>query len=184
MTSSATLELFPHPAVAASPCGPVFAELAWQADGSLRLDYRLADPNGQLRLPEPAPALFTDGLWQHTCCEAFIAPTGGRAYREFNFSPSGAWAIYDFSDYRQRQTTPVPAAGPAIRCQRAAHQLTLTATLPPAALPVADSWRIGLAVVLETVAGEKYWWALTHTAGQPDFHPLASFTLNFARHAP
>lgn len=179
--SPASLELLPHPAIAASPFGPVFAGATHRADGSLQIDYRIADPSGQLRLPDPAPAAFTDGLWQHTCCEAFIAPACGGAYREFNFAPNGAWAIYDFSDYRQPLAAPPPDIGPTIRAAKTADALTLTATLPATLLPAADPWQIGLTVVLETMAGEKSWWALTHTAAQPDFHPLASFTLALTR---
>ena len=181
MTPLAPLELFAHPAVAISPFGPVVAEVAWLADGRLQLDYRIDDPAGQLRLPEPAAVGFTDGLWQHTCCEAFIAPAGGRAYREFNFSPAGAWAIYDFSEYRQRVQTPTPTVAPEIQHRITPQGLTLRARLSPALLPAGNTWQIGLTVVLETVDGDKSWWALTHTATQPDFHPLASFTLALTR---
>ncbi len=184
MTSPAPVELLAHPAIATSPFGPVLAEVAWRAEGGLQIDYRIADPGRQLRLPDPAPAVFTDGLWQHTCCEAFIAPTCGRAYREFNFAPNGAWAIYDFSDYRQRLTTPLPGIAPAIEVTATTDALTLTAILPAALLPAADAWQVGLTVVLETVDGDKSWWALTHTAAQPDFHPLARFTLALNRPAP
>lgn len=179
--SPASLELLAHPSLPASPFGPVLAGVTHRADGSLQIDYRIADPTGQLRLPEPAPAEFTDGLWQHTCCEAFIAPAGGSDYREFNFAPNGAWAIYDFSDYRQRRATPPHRIAPSISSAKTAEALTLNATLPTALLPAADTWQIGLTVVLETMAGEKSWWALTHTAAQPDFHPLASFTLALTR---
>ena len=184
MTSLDPVELLAHPAIAANPFGPVCAEVAWRADGGLQIEYRIADPGSQLSLPDPAPAAFTDGLWQHTCCEAFIAPAGSRAYREFNFAPNGAWAIYDFSDYRQRLATPPTSLAPSIAVIATANEFTLTATLPAALLPAADAWQLGLTVVLETVDGDKSWWALTHTAAQPDFHPLASFTLALNRPAP
>src|SRR5262245_25644347 len=50
---------------------------------------------------------MADRLWEHTCCEIFIARTGLPAYHEFNFSPSGEWAAYAFTAYRER----VPFAG-------------------------------------------------------------------------
>ena len=40
-----------------------------------------------------------DDLWRTTCFELFVAGEG-TAYREYNFSPSGQWAAYDFDDYR------------------------------------------------------------------------------------
>ena len=42
----------------------------------------------------------TDGLWRHTCFEAFICRRATGEYWEYNFSPSGAWAAYQFSGYR------------------------------------------------------------------------------------
>ena len=183
MTTVPLLDLSPHPAVATTQPGPVRAAAHLAADGGLTLDYRIDAPAGSLLLPPPADPVFTDELWQHTCCEAFVAATGSHAYREFNFSPSGAWAVYDFSGYRQRIATPIPAAGPRIAYQADAWGLALRATLPAALLPAADTWRIGLTVVLESVGGQKSWWALAHTADRPDFHPLASFTLTLNRNA-
>ena len=183
MTTVPSLDLSPHPAVPTAQPGPVRAAVRLGADGGLTLDYHIDTPAGSLLLPPPVEPVFTDELWQHTCCEAFVAAAGGLAYREFNFSPSGAWAVYDFSDYRQRIAAPIPAAGPLIACRTDARGLTLRATLPAALLPVADTWRIGLTVVLESVDGQKSWWALAHTADRPDFHPLASFTLTLNRNA-
>lgn len=177
------LDLAPHPAVPAPFFGRVRASARLAADGGLILDYLITAPPGTLRVPLPAAPTFTDALWQHTCCEAFVAATGGKAYREFNFSPSGAWAAYDFSGYRQRLAGPPPAIAPLIDCQANDQELMLRATLPAALLPLADRWQIGLTVVLESNAGSKSWWALAHTADRPDFHPLASFTLTLSRNA-
>ena len=57
-----------------------------------------------LLVPAPAPPVRTDGLWRHTCFEAFIAPAGSSEYWEYNFSPSGAWAAYHFTAYRTGMT--------------------------------------------------------------------------------
>ena len=181
MTSPSLLQLTAHPAIAASPFGPVRAGVQFAADGGLVLHYEITSPPATLRLPAPATPAFADELWQHSCCEAFVAPVGGMAYREFNFSPSGEWAVYDFSDYRQRLAGLPPMLAPVIDSQPSASGLTLRATLPPGLLPDGDAWQIGLTVVLETMAGEKSWWALTHTADHPNFHPLASFTLALNR---
>jgi hypothetical protein len=88
----------------------------------LRLCFELhADP-AALRLPAPlasgAPTR-TDGLWRHTCFEAFLAAPAPSAtsttagadtgsdtgqvrvpYVEYNLAPSGAWAAYRFDGYR------------------------------------------------------------------------------------
>ena len=40
------------------------------------------------------------GLWEDTCFEFFLANGSERSYVEFNFSPSGDWQVFRFSDYR------------------------------------------------------------------------------------
>ena len=68
-----------------------------------------------LRLPEPRPAVRTDGLWRHSCFEAFIGHGGARDYWEYNFSPSGAWAAYHFTGYREGMAPLLKGAPPGHR---------------------------------------------------------------------
>lgn len=172
--------LLPHAAPPAPASLKLGAGFAWQPDGSLRLHYRLQGALDGLRLPPPAAPIPTDGLWQHTCCEAFIAEGAGSAYREFNLAPSGAWAAYRFTGYRQRDTAWQPAAVPSIECRRDGDSLWLVADLPTALLPSVAT-RLGLTAVIETLADERSYWALHHAAPQADFHLSASFTLPLNR---
>src|SRR5215469_6591442 len=67
----------------------------------LRISYRLEGDLGRIRLPAPRAPRIASDLWRHTCFEAFIAVEGQPAYHEFNFSPSGEWAVFAFSGYRE-----------------------------------------------------------------------------------
>lgn len=180
----------------------VTAGAAWTADGGLRFSFRLAGDLRGLRLPAPAPAARRDGLWRHTCCEAFVAARGAPAYREFNFSPAGAWAAYVFSAYRQAAGE-LPAAPPAIRiaCYGERHDerdravdneeavdsavdseaeasLCLVATIAADCLPPAgEGLDIGLSMVVEAADGTLSYRALRHCAPRPDFHRRDSFAL-------
>ena len=145
-----------------------------RTDGSLQLDYALAATD--LLIPPPAPPTRTDGLWRHTCCELFIATVDAPHYREFNFSPSGEWTVYDFADYRQPLATTLIAAAPESLWQTLDTGYRLQATIPAALLPPGP-WQIGLAVVLEHRAGELSYWALHHPGERPDFHRRDAFTL-------
>lgn len=53
---------------------------------------------------------FTDYLWEQTCLECFIAGKNlladATGYIEVNASPSGRYALYYFSDYRQPDCLP------------------------------------------------------------------------------
>lgn len=167
-----------HPACPAPRGIAVAASATRLADGDLRLDYRLSGRLADLRLPEPAPPTAADGLWQHTCCEAFIAAAGdATGYREFNLAPSGQWAAYDFADYRQRNTHWLANAKPRIACIPEADAFLLHAEIPAGLLPDGEALLIGLTVVIETLAGETSYWALAHPADRPDFHLRRGFTL-------
>lgn len=159
----------------------VAAAAAWTTDHGLRLEYRLHGAIDTLRLPPPEAPQAADGLWQHTCCEAFVAVAGEPAYREFNFSPSSRWAAYRFAAYRQRDLAWRPAAHPVVALHAAGDCLRLLADIPASLLPAATGLELGLTVVVETLAGDKSYWALRHCAEQPDFHLRDSFTLHLNR---
>jgi len=162
----------PCPAVSAAE---VSAELT--DNGTLALRYCVdCNPAGIL-LPVKRPAAEADDLWQHTCCEAFIAAVDGREYREFNFSPSGQWANYRFTDYRTRDAAFIAPAAPQIAIRHRDNGLQLDALLGREMLPVAAAWNIGLSIVIEATDGSKSYWALAHCTAQPDFHRRQNFTL-------
>lgn len=151
---------------------------AGYAPAGLALSFRWYGDPDDLRIPPPRAPEAADGLWQHTCCEAFIAAVDSPKYREFNFSPSGQWAVYDFAAYRQRNEAFVTPSGPSIRFNRLDDGFRLDAEIPQALLPPSRSLSLALCAVIESADGGRRYWALTHCAGQPDFHLRQSFTLN------
>lgn len=141
----------------------------------MALCYRLRTAPNALRLPAPRPPAFADGLWQHTCCELFVA-VDAEKYREFNFSPSGEWAVYDFAGYRERIQSAIPVP-PQISLVQADAAVELRVLIPAALLPGGAALQVSLTAVLEAADGSKTYWALAHAAAQPDFHLRQSFTL-------
>lgn len=143
----------------------------------LAVVFELEGSPGSLRLPAPAPApAFTDGLWQHSCFELFLACPGEAAYREFNFAPSGHWAAYAFSAYRERIAWHPPVA-PGIVRRQTADGVRLELALPAALLP-AGQLEASATAVLESCDASLSYWALLHAGERPDFHLRASFILN------
>ena len=133
----------------------------------------------QIRIPAPQPPAAVDGLWEHTCFEAFIAVEGKASYHEFNFSPSGQWAAYAFSDYRVRSAWTISQA-PVINFAQSYGHLLLEAVIAAADLPqnIADKpLQLGLTAVIETNDGSRSYWALHHPEARPDFHHRAGFIL-------
>lgn len=140
------------------------------------LEYRVSGIDS-LEWPVPvAQPVRRDGLWHHTCGECFIADPSGTAYCEFNFSPSGDWAAYRFSDVR-RDMRPHEWPGPPPQIEQLAVG-AWRATLPAAALSCAGPSglrrRVGLTLVARGARGDSYW-ALYHPGAQPNFHDPAGF---------
>ncbi|MDD5390311.1 MAG: DOMON-like domain-containing protein [Gallionellaceae bacterium] len=154
----------------------VNAELATEG---LSLRYRLAAGQAHLVIPDTATPERVEGLWRHTCFEAFVMGAGTSAYREFNFSPSGAWQAYGFHAYRQGEAL---AEATAPRIERGTEtELDLRVFLPAQVLPPGPRLRLGLSAVIEAVDGSLSYWALRHPPGRPDFHHSDCFALELAR---
>jgi hypothetical protein len=173
--------LHPHAGCTQTPTGQIEARLTLNED-SLQFVFLVQFKDTPLRLPplrnDQALGQRRDGLWQRTCCEAFIAATGQPGYLEFNFAPDGDWACYAFADYRQAITQPQQQSNPLISCQKLADGFRLSAQVDRKMLPDAERWDIALSVVLEEESGHKTYWALQHDTPQPDFHRRACFTLS------
>lgn len=180
-TTLSTLRLHCHPANHGGTPLTLSVTVS-QTTAGLHLAYTVAGDMGALRVPvatTPGPA---DNLWQHTCLEAFVASEGDAAYREFNFSPSGEWAVYRFASERVRETAHAEAELPPLtQVTLRANLLTLNTVLPWAALPLHQAaLSIGLSAVIEETDGRLSHWALSHPGERPDFHPPAGRGLRLA----
>jgi hypothetical protein len=164
------VELVPHPN--AMPGVECKVEVFVERVGSvLNLRYELG---GLIRLMENPflERVRTDGLWQSTCFEAFIAGAMPGRYHEFNLGPTGAWAAYSFDGYRgaMRDTAVTPEtdfydmayAWSIVRARIDYSTLVDLATPEP--------WMVGLTAVIEEADGTKSYWALHHPRDEPDFH--------------
>lgn len=130
----------------------------------LQLRFELLGDLAAVQLPAALPsgaAPRADGLWRHTCFEAFIAApsvsgaalagpasvedrpgagAGARSglapYVEFNLAPSGAWAAYRFDGYRAGMRPEWLAVDPRLTVRLEAGRLRLDAALAwPEPLP-------------------------------------------------
>jgi hypothetical protein len=162
---SAALER--HPATPCAALRGITVRVARKAE-TLHLKYLLQGEIARLRIPAARTA---DPLWRHTCCELFVARPGG-GYREYNFSPSGEWAAYEFDGYRKGGRT--VEASPEIVVRREPSSLELKVSVAEKA------GRIGLSAVIEEEDGAISYWALRHAPGKPDFHRPEAFALELA----
>jgi hypothetical protein len=153
----------------------VSADCRRSAPGRLQFRWQVEGNLGWLVVPAPGRGGREDGLWRHTCFEAFIArDAAAPGYLEINASPSLAWATYAFTDYRRGQRDALEAPLEHLRAQRDASRLVLEADL---AWDAGAAPRIGLCAILEELDGSLSYWALAHAPGRPDFHRRESFVL-------
>jgi hypothetical protein len=168
LASARLHELQCHPATPAGVALSLTAQIHL-SERELALQYRLVGATASLRIPAATSGGPADGLWQHTCFEAFAAQEGEAGYREFNFSPSGEWAVYRFQ--AERLCDPVEdATRPAVQVLTTHDSLQLTARLPLSSLPAGDVLALGLCAVIEEADGRLSYWALEHPQERPDFH--------------
>jgi hypothetical protein len=176
-----------HPKTPSTAARAVRVELA--RDGSsLAIAYRITGDLARVRVPEVGVRLEPERLWAHTCCELFVSGeedleasteradgSAGARYVEWNFSPTGQVARFEFSGYRQRISFCAPThILPGVAREPGALRLEVRVPLPQTRV---SSTRLGLAVVLEDVEGGLSYWAMHHPADRPDFHHPDGFAL-------
>jgi hypothetical protein len=173
-------DLVSHPDAPCSVVDSIQCFLDWKRNGVLTVTYLLEGAVDQLRIPSYESTRQGDGLWKKTCFEAFVGATNDAEYYEFNFSPSGEWAVYGFRDYRDGGPIEVDRFKPAISMRQESRTLELCAVvhldhLPGLQLDVSLS--VGLSAVIEDRDERLSYWALKHPPGKPDFHHPDSFVI-------
>lgn len=154
------------------PIKAVTADISATSTGC-EAEFRLDGAVGSIILPEAGPSVRTDFLWKTTCFEIFWQPTGGTWYREFNLSPSGRWAAYDFDDFRTNsRDAPVDAISVACSHSEANGKGELVLKTAIAAELPAPA-QVALNAIVEHQDGALQYWALAFAPGKAEFHSEA-----------
>jgi hypothetical protein len=162
------LTLWADPAYPSQCVDEIVATLERRSRTGLRLHYLVRGRVEGIVIPRAAAPVRTDNLWRTTCFEAFLRPRHLVSYREFNFSPSGAWAAYDFLAYRDGMSQAAMPAAPEIRLARGGDRLELDVLL---SIDLPDEpYAISPTAVIEERNGGKSFWAYAHPGKGPDFH--------------
>ena len=177
--------LAPFPEVDPSPSRPDLNLVGAFAchQGSLQLRFRLQGDLHRLTMPERSGApTRRDGLWEHTCFEAFWGQRGDERYWELNASPSGDWNLYRLDRYREG-LRPESLAQPP-HCQwtlgeapGGGQQLELELWCDLPLQLQAAGLEVALTAVVEQGDGTLSYWGLVHPGPEPDFHRRDSFVL-------
>lgn len=154
----------------------IAVQVACVEDGALHIKYVLHGLIDEIHFPKAAQPERTDGLWKDTCFELFCGRVDDGSYVEFNFAPSGQWAAYAFTGYREGMTE-LPCTQPHIDCTagEGVFEMTVTVGLPDSLRTV--DVMAGFSAVIADKHGRTAYWALAHPPGKADFHHKDCFAL-------
>ena len=173
-----------HPSTPSDAVRSLGVQLRAEEPGILVFQYSLDADMSRIFVPPSGAGGRANGLWKHTCFEAFVAPADGSGYHEFNFSPSLDWAIYRFNAYREGMSPAEIGLAPEISVRRGDDGLELQSAVRIehlADLRAAPHLRIALAGVIEDNNGRLSYWGLRHPPGEPDFHHPHGLALEVTR---
>jgi hypothetical protein len=172
-----------HPSTPNYDVRSLAVQLRVEEPDILVFQYSLVADMSRVRVPVSGAGGRADALWQHTCFEAFVAARDAPGYHEFNFSPSGDWAVYRFSAYREEMSRAEIGRAPEISVHRRDDGLELESAVPIGQLADLDvsRLRVALAAVIEDENGGLSYWGLQHAPGKPDFHHPNGFALELIR---
>jgi hypothetical protein len=161
----------------------VLAHAALEAPATVVFRYVLRAEISRVRIPPVQSVARADGLWRHTCFEAFMMAPGRAGYYEFNFAPSRQWAIYRFDAYREGMSPADLEPPPELCVRRFEDRLEVDAAVhlrDLTALRGAPRLLLGLSAVVEEENGRLSYWALKHPRDKPDFHCPDGFVFELA----
>lgn len=164
-----------HPQTLSQAVEAITVRIARGHKGAVTMRYSVFGHIEQIVLPSPLDAVRTDGLWQHSCFEMFVRPSGRQGYCEFNFSPSSQWAAYGFDGYRSGMAEMEGMVPPEISMLTTPKRLDMHVALSVGLLAVWPDWQVGLSSIIEEKDGSKSYWALSHPVGAADFHDQDCF---------
>tara|TARA_R110000772_G_scaffold35991_23_gene86378 strand:+ start:3642 stop:4187 length:546 start_codon:yes stop_codon:yes gene_type:complete len=170
------LSLQCHPFTPSSMVDEISLTYEWRANGSLWLRYQINGAIQNLALPDRTDPQRADELWKMTCFELFLQEASSNGYCEFNFSPSGCWAAYQFSGYRDGMTNLELSKAPDIIFHVSASHVALEVTLDLPNIGEGTSINAAFSAVIADNSGSKSYWAFSHPPGKPDFHHKNCFT--------
>jgi hypothetical protein len=175
-----TISLKAHPQARNDAVRSIGVRVSRLQSGTLTITYVLDADLDRLRIPHSRLPRIGHRLWQHTCFEIFVRRKDIPAYHEFNFSPSGEWAVHAFKRYREAVVVENEPLTPSIAVRSTATKLELDAAMDLHGLSsqyATHALMVAISAVIEARDGSLSYWALEHPPGKPDFHHSDAFVL-------
>jgi hypothetical protein len=153
--------------------------IARQPDHRLYLQYDLTGDIQAVQWPDRShrPSRQPQ-LWVQTCLECFLGQPLDPAYWEINLAPSEDWNIYALSRYRSALTEETAYRSLDIMTKQSPQHLRLSLILDLTPIvPFGQPLELSLTAVIQDQHDRCSYWAIAHTAPEPDFHDRDSFVV-------
>jgi len=150
----------------------ISADLAIRSSDHIDLIFQWNDPDKKIVFSEEPANGRHVGLWQQTCFEVFIQPSGVKKYFEINLTPQKAWNVFSFDDYRMPQPPRELPGAHLVSFNFKAGELKATFKVPEADLRKINVSFCSVVVLKDT--GVTYW-SVKHADTKPNFHHFGSF---------
>ena len=142
---------------------------------ALSISYHLKGDLTRIKWPNEGDLNDEDKeLWRNTCFEFFIGQESNSAYYEFNQSPSGNWAAFEFDDYRSNMKQSNAVYANEFHISRDQGECHAVLAIPA---PGTSTIYLGLALVIRDVDEHLHYFGLSHPDDAPDFHARAHHQL-------
>ncbi|HAK51074.1 MAG TPA: hypothetical protein DCM54_04100 [Gammaproteobacteria bacterium] len=142
---------------------------------TLSISYHLKGDLNRIKWPDESDLQDENReLWRNTCFEFFIGHESGNDYCEFNQSPSGNWAGFEFDDYRSNMKQSNAVYANEFHISRDQNECHAVLDLPA---PGTSTIYLGLALVIRDVDEQLHYFGLSHPDDAPDFHVRAHHQL-------
>ena len=176
------IKLMSHPNTA-QPSAPIsVVAFLNRCNTKVMIEYVLTGDMKEFSIPAVSlnPSRV-DGLWCHTCFEAFMRFEDSEAYYELNASPTDDWNLYSSSGYHQDRIADdrINYIFQESHFSEGIYRKVIHvdfANIFPADLNKLDL-HMGITAVLEDRNQNLSYWAHTHCDTRPNFHMLESFSL-------
>ena len=145
----------------------------------LRIKSDLIGPLEELVIPpQSKDPQRRSNLWENTCLEVFISAAKSHRYWEWNFSPSLDWNMFQFKDYRNKDSELLSGWQHQASRLISGKQMQLNIQIDIPETLRDTPLHIGVSFVLHHKQNGLTYWALQHLSQQPDFHNRGKFLIH------
>jgi hypothetical protein len=168
------MDLKPHPQnLTTAPNAKLKADLSVN---NSRMTARFEFTSDEELFVPPSTRARKNELWKSTCFELFLKPRQSPNYWEINFCPTGDWNVYFFESYRSGMRDELKIKEVKLeQLEYSEKKCVCEFSFDLAPIELSGHVQVGVTAVIEMKSGSKSYWALEHSADQPNFHLADSF---------